>query len=110
MVECVLGKDEVVGSNPTGGFMKKIRSIKIKAIISLLLIITFAVALFTGIGLYGSSNETNAEIDRLSPDSTKTNLKRIHTISSFAMAGLALIHLLLNRRMLSAEIKALLGN
>ncbi len=81
---------------------------KIRAIVSLLLLITFVVVLFTGIGLYF------APLGRVARETSwnfvgfdKWQLEKLHTISGFIMSLLIMIHLLLNYKMLLAEIKIL---
>lgn len=68
--------------------------IKIKAILSSLLLILFIIVLLTGIGLH------------ISP-SGKIALKKLHTIAGYIMSGLIIIHLFLNRKIFLNELKTL---
>ena len=82
--------------------------VKIRVILSSLLLITFIVVLFTGIGLYFSpSGKIAKEINWNFLGFNKLQLENLHTISGFIMSGLILIHLFLNYKMFLGEIKSL---
>jgi hypothetical protein len=71
--------------------------IKIRAIISSLLLVTFIIVLFTGIGLYFSpSGRIAKEINWNFLGFTKWQLENLHTVSGFIMSALIIIHLLIN--------------
>jgi len=79
---------------------------KIRAILSSLLIITFIIVLFTGIGLYFSpTTEITKETAWTFLGFNRTQLEKIHTLSGFAMSALVIFHLLVNYTMLKTEIK-----
>ncbi len=84
--------------------------IKLKAIITPILIVFFLLVLFTGIGLYLAPNgkiarETAWNFFGL----TKTMLENMHTITGTIMSILAIIHLTLNHNLLTLELKKLIG-
>ena len=79
-----------------------------RAIVSSLLLLVFAVVLFTGVGLNLSpsgkiANETGWNFAGLS----KGQLENLHTVSGYIMSGLVLIHLALNYKMYLGEIRTL---
>ena len=83
-------------------------TIKIRAILSLLLLITFAIVLFTGIGLYLSpSGKIAQEIGWNFFGFGKFQLENLHTLSGFGMSALVIIHLLMNYKMFLGEVQAL---
>ena len=82
---------------------------KIRAIVSTLLIIIFLIVSLTGIGLYLSPNgkiarETGWNLFGFS----KFKLENLHTVMGFAMVALILIHLGLNYKLYFAEVGSLL--
>ena len=82
--------------------------LKIKGILSLLIIITFIIVLFTGIGLYFSpSGKIAREISWSFLIFNKFQLEKLHTISGFIMSALVLVHLSLNYKMFLSEISLL---
>ena len=82
--------------------------IKIKAILSSLLFVSFVVVTLTGIGLYFPSQGKliNGNAFFLS-GVNNLQLKKIHTLIGFAMSGLITVHLFINYKIFLAEIKAL---
>jgi len=89
--------------------MKKI--IKVRVILSSLLLITFIVVLFTGIGLYFSPSGMIAkEVSWNFLGLDKWQLENLHTVFGFAMAVLVITHLLVNYKMFLNEIKVVLKN
>ncbi len=81
---------------------------KIRAILSSLLLIVFIIVVFTGIGLYFSpSGRIAAEISWNFLGFSKWRLENLHTLSGFIMSGLVIIHLLINYKMFLGEIKTL---
>jgi len=82
--------------------------IKIRAILSSLLLITFIIVLFTGIGLYFSpSGRIAREIGWTFLGFNKEKLENLHTLSGFIMSALVMIHLFVNYKMFLSEIKTL---
>ncbi len=82
--------------------------IKIRAILSSLLLITFIIVLFTGIGLYFSpSGKAAREINWSFLGFDKWQLENLHTLSGFIMSALIIIHLLINYKLFLNEIKTL---
>jgi len=82
--------------------------IRIKAILSLLLLIIFIIVLFTGIGLYFSpSGRIAKEISWNFLGFDKWKLENLHTLSGFIMSALVIIHLLINYKMFLGEVKFL---
>jgi len=84
--------------------------VKIRAILSLLLIITFVIVTFTGIGLYLSpsgriARETSWGLFGLG----RWQLENMHTILGFIMSALIIIHLAVNYKLLLSEVKVLVG-
>ncbi len=83
-------------------------TIKIKAIISSSLIVSFLITTLTGIGLYFAPSERIARATNWTFLSfSKTSLENVHTIFGFIMAALIIIHFLLNYKLFKGEIKAL---
>lgn len=82
--------------------------VKIRAILSTVLLVVFLIVVFTGIGLYFAPS---GEIAR------KTGwtffwfplfrLERLHTISGFIMAGLVFVHFGINFNLYKNEMKQL---
>ncbi len=82
--------------------------IKIRAAVSSLLIITFAVVLFTGIGLFVSpSGRIAAQTGWSFLWLSKFKLERLHTLSGFLMSALVIIHLIMNYKMFLSEVRFL---
>jgi len=82
--------------------------IKIRAILSSLLLITFIIVLFTGIGLYFSpSGKIAKEISWTFLGFNKWQLENLHTRSGFFMSALIIIHLFINYKMFLGELKVL---
>ncbi|MCD6109214.1 DUF4405 domain-containing protein [bacterium] len=83
-------------------------TIKIRAILSSLLFITFAIVLFTGIGLYISpSGKIAGEAGWNFFGFGKLQLENLHTLFGFVMSALVIVHLLMNYKMFLGEIKML---
>ena len=81
---------------------------KIRGIVSSLLIIVFLLVAFTGIGLYLSPSGRIARESSWSfMGLSKWQLENMHTVSGFFMMLIVALHLLLNYKMLLAEIKLL---
>ncbi len=82
--------------------------IKIRAILSLVLLIAFLFVLFTGVGLYFSPSERIArELNWSFLGFNKWQLEKLHTLSGFIMSGLVMIHFFLNYKLFLSEIKTL---
>ncbi len=82
--------------------------VKIRAILSSSLLITFIVTLFTGLGLYLSpSGRIAREINWSFLGFDKLQLENIHTLFGFIMSGLIIIHLFINYKIFLSEIKSL---
>ncbi len=82
--------------------------VKIRAVLSSMLIVLFFLVLFTGIGLFFLTSEKFSQIAGLTFLGFKeAQLKKVHVISGFLMSALILIHLSLNYRMFLGEIKLL---
>jgi len=82
--------------------------IKIRAILSSLLIIIFTIVAITGIGLYiAPSGRIAKETTWYFLGLNKWQLEKLHALSGFILVGLIIIHFLINRKMFSTEIKAL---
>ncbi len=84
--------------------------LKLKGIISLLLIVLFVMVVFTGIGLYFSpSGKIAKETSWNFLGFKKEQLENLHTLTGFLMSALVVVHLSLNYKMLLSEIKMLKG-
>ena len=82
--------------------------IKIRAILSSLLLISFIIVLFTGIGLYfAPSGRIAKELSWSFMGIDKWRLERLHTVFGFIMSGLVIVHLGVNYRLFISEIKTL---
>ena len=82
--------------------------IKIRAIVSFFLIISFIVVFLTGYGLYlAPSGRIAREVAWSFAGLGRDRLESMHTLSSFIMSGLVAIHLLLNYKLFLSEIKSL---
>ncbi|HHD92336.1 MAG TPA: DUF4405 domain-containing protein [Candidatus Portnoybacteria bacterium] len=82
--------------------------IKIRGILSSLLIIMFIIVVFTGIGLYLSPPGRIAkEMSWNFLGFNKWQLENLHALFGFLMSGMVVIHLLINYKMFLGEIKAL---
>jgi len=82
--------------------------IKIRAILSSLILITFIIVLLTGIGLYLSpSGRATKEISWDFFGFDKWQLENMHTLFGFIMSALVIIHLIINYKMFLNEIKIL---
>ncbi len=80
--------------------------LKLKAAVSSSLAVLLIPVAFTGIGLYFApsgriARETSWAFFGLS----KLQLEQLHTITGFIFAGLAVIHFILNLKMLLCELK-----
>ena len=85
--------------------MKKLA--KIRAIISLFLIVLFVVVFITGTELhFAPCGKIAREISWNFLGFDRKTLRMIHTLSGYLMSGLIIIHLLLNYKMLISEIKS----
>lgn len=81
---------------------------KWRAVISLLLFITFVIVFFTGIGLHVAPHGWLAKANGWSfLGFSKQSLTKIHTLIGFVMSGLIGIHLILNFKLWLSEWKAL---
>ncbi len=84
--------------------------IKIRAILSSLLVISFIVVFLTGVGLhFSSSGRVAKEITLVFLGFNKWQLEKIHTLSGFIMSALVITHFLINKKMFLSEIKSLLS-
>ena len=84
--------------------------IKIRAVVSIFLMVLFVVAFISGIGLdLAPPGRIARQIgwDFLGFD--KQSLKEIHSLVGYLISGLITVHLLLNYKMFTSEIKILLG-
>ncbi len=82
--------------------------LKIRAIISTLLIIAFTIVLFSGIGLYFAPSGKIAELTNWHFFGfSKLKLGKLHTLFAFIMSGLVIVHLFLNYKMFLGEVKML---
>ena len=84
--------------------------IKIRAVVSIFLMVLFVVAFISGIGLdLAPPGRIARQIgwDFLGFD--KQSLKEIHGLVGYLISGLITVHLLLNYKMFVSEIKILLG-
>ncbi|AZR72822.1 hypothetical protein BBF96_05090 [Anoxybacter fermentans] len=87
----------------------KVNLIKVRGIISLLLLILFIVISVTGIGLWlAPSGRIARQIEWSFLGLNKELLEDLHTYTGFIMIFLTIVHLLLNYKMLFNEIKHLL--
>lgn len=85
--------------------------VRLRAIISTLMLAAFAIVSLTGIGLYIApsgrlAKETNWNIFGLD----KWQLEKLHNFSGYLMIALSIIHLILNYKIYLNEIKILLKN
>ena len=84
------------------------KTIKLRAVLSLLLLVTFIVSLFTGLGLYFSpSGKTAKQTEWNFFGFEKRQLENLHTVFGFAMSVLIVIHLIVNYKLFFSEIRAL---
>jgi len=82
--------------------------VKIRAVVSLLLVVLFVIVLLTGIGLYlAPSDRIAKEIDWNFLGMSKWKLENLHTLSGFIMSLLLIVHLILNYKLLLTEIRML---
>ena len=84
--------------------------IKIRAVVSIFLMVLFVVAFISGIGLdLAPPGRIARQIgwDFLGFD--KQSLKEIHGLVGYLISGLITVHLLLNYKMFTSDIKILLG-
>jgi cytochrome b subunit of formate dehydrogenase len=85
--------------------------IKIRAILSSLLLITFFIVFLTGMALCFSPSGKIAKTTNWSVfDFDKWQLESIHTFFGIIMSVLVIIHLIINYRLFLNEIKALFKN
>jgi hypothetical protein len=82
--------------------------VKTRAIISLGLLVTFTIVFISGLGLYFAPN------GRIARESNwrfllfeKGQIEDIHTITAFIMTGLIVVHLIINFKMFTKELKIL---
>ena len=81
---------------------------KIRAILSLVLMILFVILVITGLGLYVAPPGRIAHsIDWKFLIFDKHKLEDLHTVAGFTMAALLLVHIYLNFRMFLSELKML---
>jgi len=84
------------------------KTIKIKAILSSLLLIAFIITTFTGAGLYFAPSEKIITEDVWSFFGfSKFQLINLHVRLGFIMSGIIIVHLFMNYKMFLVEIKAL---
>ena len=84
------------------------KTIKVKAIISFLLLIAFIITTFTGIGLYFSPSGKIISGDVWSFFGFNNfQLINLHVRFGFIMSGIIIVHLFMNYKMFLVEIKAL---
>ena len=84
------------------------KTIKVKAIISSLLLIAFIITTFTGIGLYFSPYGKIVVEDAWSFFGfNKLQLINLHVRLGFIMSGIIIVHLFMNYKMFLVEIKSL---
>ncbi len=82
--------------------------VKIRAVLSSLLVIVFIIVVFTGIGLYfAPSGRVAKEISWSFLGFNKWQLENLHTVSGFLMLGIVLTHLSINYKMFLGELKTL---
>ena len=82
-------------------------TLKLRALVSTVLLLTFVLAAFTGVGLYLSpSGRVANEIGWTFMGITKHQLETLHTVSGFLMSAIVGIHLILNWNMFVNEVKA----
>ncbi len=78
----------------------------VRGSISLLLLLVFIVVFFTGLGLaFAPAGKIAKETGWTFLGFPKFKLERLHNVSGFLMSGLVVIHLLLNYKLLMAELK-----
>jgi len=80
----------------------------LRPVVSLLLIIFFVISFVSGIGLYQAPNGRIAKETSwnfLGMD--KWKLENIHTMSSFVMSGLVLLHIFLDYKLLLTGLRNL---
>ena len=83
--------------------------VKIRAVLSSLLLIIFIIVTFTGVGLHFSpSGKIAKEINWSFFGLDKWQLEHMHTLFGFIMSALIIIHLFINRKLFLSEIKTLL--
>ena len=83
--------------------------VKIRAVVSSLLVILFVIVLLTGIGLYlAPSGRIAKEAGWNFLGVKRWELENLHTISGFIMAILLIVHLILNYKLLLTELRVLL--
>ncbi len=81
--------------------------VKLRAIVSLLLFITFIIVFLTGLKLY-LINPQLARLRLHGPNGFgKIALKNVHTYVGFLMSGLVIVHLFLNFKLWVCEWKKL---
>jgi len=86
-----------------------IKTVKIKAILSLILALLFVVVLISGIVLHKAPNgKTVKKTGWTFLGINKSTLNKIHIITGYLMSVLLIFHLLLNKNSLFNEIKTLL--
>ncbi len=106
--ECLtLGVAHIVAHIYFSFLFTMIKKIHFRALCSLALLVLFAIVTFTSIGLYFAPA---GKIARLSNWTflglSKGQLVKLHTISGFVMVGIIIIHLILNWRLFSGELKS----
>ena len=86
------------------------RLVKLRAIVSLSLVVLFAVVIISGIGLdLAPPGRIAREIGWNFLGFSKSSLRTIHSLAGYLITGLVAVHLLLNHKTLVGEIKTLLG-
>ena len=82
--------------------------IKLRGILTSIIIITFALVLFTGVGLYLSPSGKVAVLTNWNFFGIdKFQLENLHTLTGFVMSALVIVHLFLNRHMYITELRTL---
>ncbi len=86
------------------------KTIKVKAIVSFLLLVAFIVTTFTGTGLYfAPSGKIVAEDTWSFFGFNKLQLINLHIRLGFIMSGIIIVHLFMNYKIFLTEIKVLFG-
>ncbi len=87
--------------------MKPLNTVRTRALLSSLLLLDFPLVLFTGIGLFlAPSGRVAWQTGWTFFGLAKHQLETLHTITGFLLAALVLIHLALNYRLFTNELKS----
>ena len=83
--------------------------VRLRALTSSALAVTFLMVLVTGIGLYFAPSGRTARLDNWHFFLwNRMQLENLHTIAGFLMSAVVGIHLILNYRMFAGELRSLL--